>query len=141
MVAMAVTIRSRFFLAAFAISVVAMAIAALAGAGVYALVGAPIALFYGFGCRQVLQLDARGIRYRSLWPPDDFALEWPDVTEIVLDIVRPGAPGEPRVPVVRARFVLRDAAPRAALLFSKRDGEPIVEVCRARGIPVVDERS
>lgn len=141
MVAMTVTIRSRFFLAAFVISVVAMTIAALAGAGVYALVGAPLALFYGFGSRQLLRLDARGVRYRSLWPPDDFALEWPAVTEVVLDLVRTSSPGEPGAVVVRARFGLRDAAPRAATLFSKRDGEPIAEACRAYGIPLLDERA
>lgn len=138
---MTVTIRSRFFLAAFAISAVATTIAALAGAGVYALAGAPVVLFYGFGSRQLLRMDARGVRYRGLWPPDDFALEWSAVTDVALDLVRTSSPGEPGATVVRARFGRRDARPCAATLFSKRDGEPIVEACRARGIPLVDERA
>jgi hypothetical protein len=137
---MSFTLRPRFVIVAFFVAVLVTAIAALSGAGIFALLGVPVALVYGCLCRRSLRVDERGVRYRCVWPPNDFRMSWEGITEVILDVVRGGSPGTASSPKLRIRFGRVDGAPRTATLPSTRGAQSLLDACRARHVPIVDER-
>lgn len=137
---MSLTLRSWWFVFWFGALVVAAAAGLFAGFGWNMLFAVPVLVLVGFGARQSLRLDERGVRYRSLVPTEGFQLAWTEVSEVVVDHIFDGAPGSAGRTVARVRFVVPNGAPRQATLFTEKDGARVLEVCRARGLAVLDER-
>lgn len=109
------------------------------GAGMMALVPFGLAGIVGWFCRQVFHLDDDGVRYRGMLPSEDFAMGWPEVTQVVLDTVDTSTPGEARGPVTRVRFLQRAGSGRVAMLWTTRNASRVLDACRARGLDVLDE--
>lgn len=137
---MPLTLRSWWFVGGFGVAVLGAVVALGVGAGWNALFAVPVLLVLGLGARQSLRVDERGVRYRSLVPSEGFELAWSEVSEVVVDHVSASSPGSPGPTVARVRFVLSSGPPRSASLFSVAGGARVLEVCRARGLPIHDER-
>ncbi len=135
-----VTLRPRLFLFYLAVCLVGAVVMGVMGAGLATLAPLAFAAIVGIFCRQMLRLDDAGVRYRGLFPKEDFRLAWSEVSQVVVDVVSDASPGNPGGRKARARFLRPDAPGLAAMLFAARDAEAVVEVCQARGVDVVDDR-
>jgi hypothetical protein len=138
---MTLTLRPRFLLGVLAVCAVGTLFVLARGSGWPLLVGIALTSIAALAARQSLRLEDRGVVYRSLVPTEDFALPWAEVTQVVIDVVKTSTPGSPGLPVARATFVRRDGPPRRATLFSRADGDRVLEVCRARSVDVLDQRA